>query len=74
MSEDVFKYIIARIVQKAEIAANDYLENKEDKFLSGIKFGYWEVLDMIKTELEIEEQDISEYGLDENFVNNLLTK
>ena len=61
MSEDVFKYIIARIVQKAEIAANDYLENKEDKFLSGIKFGYWEVLDMIKTELVT---DVAEMKLD----------
>lgn len=64
MSEAAIEYILSRIVKKANDALEESDQNSNDDFFKGRKFAYYEILDTIKNELIIREQDLKEFGLD----------
>ena len=64
MMNDEMKYIIARIIENAKDALNEHKQNKDDLFADGKSLAYYEVLDIIKGELETHDQDLKEFGLD----------
>ena len=68
MTEELFIRIMARLLQKADLALE---ENNliEDDFSNGVLTGYHEVLDSIKSELLVEGLDVSQYGLDIDLEN-----
>lgn len=64
MNEDTIKFIISRVIDNANDALEESKENKDDDFYKGKKLAYYEILDTIKNELEVREQDLKELGLD----------
>lgn len=66
MMDEVFKYIISRIIDNANDAVEEAKENTGDDFYKGKKLAYYEVLDTVKNELLARETDLKEFGLDIN--------
>lgn len=72
LSEESIKYIIARLIERADDATQEYRKNKDDKFECGHSLAYYEMLDILKTELDLHEQDLKEFGLDMNLEEKYL--
>ena len=72
MNKSVLQHIIARIIDNANDALQDLAENKNDAFYLGKQLAYYEVLDTIKNDLTIYDQDLKEFGLDINLENTFL--
>nr|DAD80658.1 MAG TPA: hypothetical protein [Siphoviridae sp. ctS1E53]DAS64225.1 MAG TPA: hypothetical protein [Caudoviricetes sp.] len=64
MNEETIKYIIARVIDNANDALEEERKNKDDAFYKGKKLAYYEILDTIKNDLDINDQDLKEFGLD----------
>ena len=64
LTAERLKYIIARVIDNANDAIKESKENPKDAFIDGKKLAYYEVLDTIKNELDVSEQDMKEFGLD----------
>lgn len=64
MSNDAIKFIISRVLENAKDALEEAKENKEDDFYKGKKLAYYEILDTIKNELDIRDEDLKEFGID----------
>ena len=64
LTAERLQYIIARVIDNANDAVKDSKENPKDDFINGKKLAYYEVLDTIKNELDVSEQDMKEFGLD----------
>ena len=58
------QYIIARVIDNAYDAVKESKEDPKNDFINGKKLAYYEVLDTIKNELYVSEQDMKEFGLD----------
>ena len=70
MNEDM-KYIISRIIERAHEAAEE-CRQANDQFEDGRALAYYEVLDIIKSELDAHGYDLNEFGLDINLEKELL--
>ncbi len=66
LSEDSLRYIISRLVDNAKDAAAQSERDKSDALSQGRRLAYYEMLDIIKTELDIEDADLKQFGLDFN--------
>ena len=66
MTEETIKHIIARVIDNANDALEEERKNKNDAFYKGKKLAYYEILDTIKNDLEIDDQDLKAFGLDVN--------
>ena len=62
--EETLKYIIARLVERADEAMQEYINDKDNDFKNGRSLAYYEMLDILRTELDLSEQDLNEFGLD----------
>ena len=60
------KYIIARLVANANDAVQEGNKDRKDAFNQGRRLAYYEMLDILKSELEVRDVDIKEMGLDIN--------
>ncbi len=64
LDEETLKYIIARLVERADEAMQEYTNDKDNDFKNGRSLAYYEMLDILRTELDLSEQDLNEFGLD----------
>ena len=64
LSKDGIAYIVSRVLDNAKDAKEEYENNRDDAFYQGKNLAYYEILDTIKNELEIKEEDLKDYGLD----------
>lgn len=64
LDEETLKYIIARLVERADEAMQEYINDKDNDFKNGQSLAYYEMLDILRTELDLSEQDLNEFGLD----------
>ena len=64
MTDAAIKFIITRIIENAKDAIEESKLNENDDFYKGRKLAYYEILDTIKNELEVRDQDLKEFGLD----------
>lgn len=64
LTTERLKFIIARVIDNANDAVKESKSEPNDAFIDGKKTAYYEVLDTIKNELDVSEQDLKEYGLD----------
>lgn len=64
LDEETLKYIIARLVERADEAMQEYINDKDNDFKNGRSLAYYEMLDILRTELDLSEQDLNEFGLD----------
>ena len=55
---------LAHIVYRILERANDLNAEEKSLFIDGQRLAFYEVLDIIKSELYIREADLKEYGLD----------
>ena len=73
LTKDGIKYIIARLLERAKESVTETKENPENDFEAGRNMAYYEMLDILKTELDIKEQDLEEFGLNLNLEKLMLT-
>ena len=69
MNEDSLKYLIAKLIEDADDVKAEFenIQNKDEKlFLEGKRLAYYEMLLTIQNELDIEDQDLAEFGLNIN--------
>lgn len=64
LDEETLKYIIARLVERADEAMQEYINDKDNDFKNGRSLVYYEMLDILRTEQDLSEQDLNEFGLD----------
>ena len=64
MNDAVIKFIIARVIESANVSLEESNQNESDDFYKGRKLAYYEILDTIKNELDARDQDLKEFGLD----------
>lgn len=64
LSNEAIKYIIARLVDNANEAVTESEADKEDLFKSGRRLAYYEMLDILKSEIDARDLDLKEFGLD----------
>ena len=72
ISIEGISYIVERIVERAREAVEESRENREDSFKDGRALAYYEVLDILRTELSVREISLEEIGLDFNLEKELL--
>ena len=65
-------YIVERIVERAREAARELKNDREDCFKDGRALAYYEVLDILRTELSVREISLEKIGLDFNLEKELL--
>lgn len=63
LTRENMKYIIARLLDNANDAAEDYKRDKSNKLLAGRKMAYYEMLDILRTELDVRDEDLGQFGL-----------
>lgn len=71
LSQEGIKYIIGRLLDNANDAMEEGKSNEADSFYQGKRLAYYEMLDVLKSELEIREQDLKEFGLDIDLENQI---
>ncbi len=71
LTSESIKYIIARVLDNANDAIEEAKENKDDEFYSGKRLAYYEILDTIKNELIVKNQDLKEFGLNIDLENKI---
>lgn len=65
-------YIVERIVEREREAAEESKDNREDVFRDGRALEYYEVLDILRTELSVREISLDKIGLDFDLEKELL--
>ncbi len=63
ISNEAYKFIIERIVKRAFESVDEAKEDNSE-FEIGRKLAYYEVTDIIKSELSVRDADLAEFGLD----------
>ena len=66
MTDYVFQFIVERILKNAYESLNDARENPGSDYHGGHIIAHYEILDIIKTELEVRGENLKDYGLDVN--------
>ena len=72
ISIDGISYIVGRIVERAREAVEESKDNREDGFKDGRALAYYEVLDILRTELSVRENSLQKNGLDFDLEKELL--
>ena len=72
ISIDGISYIVERIVEREREAAKESKDDREDGFKDGRALAYYEVLDILRTELSVREISLEKIGLDFNLERELL--
>ena len=68
LSPSELEFIVSRLLENAVLAAQ---EKNDDDFSKGKKMAYYEMLDIIKSELDVRDIDLSKYGLNIELENLL---
>ena len=72
ISIDGISYIVERIVERAREAAKESKDDREDSLKDGRALAYYEVLDILRTELSVREISLDKIGLDFDLEKELL--
>ena len=72
LSNESIKFILSRVIANANDAVEESKKNIYDEYYLGRKAAYYEVLDTIKSELEVRDQELKEFGLDINLEESFL--
>lgn len=71
LTREGIKYMVGRLLENANDAVKESEENKDDLLAAGRRLAYYEMLDILKTELDIREQDLKEFGLNIDLENQI---
>ena len=67
LTREGMKYIVARLLDNANDAAEEYSRDKDNKFQAGRRSAYYDIL---RTELDVRDEDLKEFGLDIDLEGN----
>ena len=73
MTEEAYKYILSRILERS-FESIDEAKEKSSDFDNGRKLAYYEIADIIKSELYVRDADLAEFGLDVDLENTFYGK
>lgn len=71
LTREGIKYMIARLLENANEAVEESEENKGDAYCAGRKVAYYEMPDILKSELNIRDEDLKEFGLNIDLENKI---
>ena len=71
LTKEGIKYMIARLLENANEAAEESRQEKNDQYSAGRKVAYYELLNILKKELDLREQDLQDLGLDIDLENKI---
>ena len=71
-TKEGLQYITGRLLKEAVEASEESREDKTDLFKAGRATAYYEMLDILKTELDVRDEDLREYGLDIDLERTLI--
>ena len=67
LTSDQLKFLIERLLDNASFAKKKRYEDsskENDQYYAGLMQGYYEMLDTLKNQLIIDDQDLKDFGLD----------
>ena len=73
MTMEAYKYIISRVLERAFESVKEADQSKDD-FQAGRKLAYYEIADIIKSELWTRDADLTDFGLDVDLENVFWSK
>lgn len=71
ITKESLQYIVARLLERAVEAVKESNEASQDDFAAGRRVAYYEMLDIIKSELLISDQELKDFGLDINLESKI---
>ena len=71
LTSESIKYIIARLIDNANDAVGESRKDRNNLFNEGRQLAYYEMLDILQSELSIRDQDLKEFGLDIDLENKI---
>lgn len=74
LTKESMQFIIGRLLERAKESVEESNSNPENEFQSGRRIAYYEMLDIIKSELDVRDQDLDEFGLDIDLIALLVSK
>ncbi|MCD7757517.1 MAG: transposase [Clostridiales bacterium] len=66
MTESELEFIVSRLIENANEAYADSENDKTDAFNMGRRLAYFEMLDILKNELDAHGADLKKFGLSED--------
>lgn len=66
MTESELEFIVSRLIENANEAYTDSENDKTDAFNMGRRLAYFEMLDILKNELDAHDADLKKFGLSED--------
>lgn len=75
LTSEQVEYLIQRLLDNAAYAKKQRDEDNSDEnnqYYAGLMQGYYEMLDTLKNQLVIDDQDLKEFGLDINLEEELV--
>lgn len=64
MNDNIIAYLIERLLKAAKESHDEMEKNKSDIFVQGRNLAYYEMLDMLKSGLDMYDVSLEDYGLD----------
>ena len=65
MSDDIIAYLISRLLNAAEESSEEMKRNDSNLFAQGKNLAYYEMLDMLKSGIDMYDFPLQNYGLDQ---------
>lgn len=65
MSNDIIAYLVERLLDAAEDSSEEMKRNGSDVFAQGKNLAYYEMLDILKSGLDMYDVPLQNYGLDQ---------
>lgn len=63
LTKESVKYLVSRLLENANEATEESRSDRSDLFAAGRKLAYYEMLDILKSELDVRDQNLKYYGL-----------
>ena len=63
LNKETMQYIVGRLLELAKDAYEES-QKEHDPFYEGQNVAFYKMLDVLQTELDVNEQDLKDYGLD----------
>lgn len=70
MTEEKLVHFVKRLFENADETLAEYRADRKNELASGSSVAYYEMLDILQSELDVAGQDLKKYGLNVNLVGN----
>ena len=71
LTAESIKFIIARLLERGAEAAEESKAAPQNDFKAGRRLAYYEMLDILQSELMVRDQDLKKFGIDIDLLNKI---